>query len=78
MAISPTSSNALNGINRGLEGLRQNAAEIAGANKTRNESPADLAEPLVGTLQNTSQVQASVKVLSAENRLIGTLLDVVA
>lgn len=78
MAISPTSGNALNGINRGLEGLRQNAAEIAGANKTRTDSPSDLAEPLVGTLQNTSQVEASVKVLSAENRIIGTLLDVVA
>lgn len=83
--ISPVAGNALLGIQRGMDGLRENAAEIASADRLNRPSagePAsgvrDLAEPLVESRQNARQVEASAKVLEAENRAIGSLLDVKA
>ena len=83
--ITPTANNALLGIQRGMNGLRENAAEIASAGNFNRPEPGtatnpvrDIAEPLVESRQNARQVEASVKVLEAENQAIGTLLDVKA
>ena len=83
--ISPIAGNALAGIQRGMDGLRENAAEIASADRMNAptagepvDTVRDVAQPLVESRQNARQVEASVKVLEAENQAIGSLLDVKA
>lgn len=79
--ISPAAGNALLGIQRGMDGLRENAAEIASADRLNGQTEngvRDVAEPLVESRQNARQVEASAKVLEAENQAIGSLLDVKA
>ncbi len=78
MTISPVSQNALLGIERGMNGLERNAAEIASADQMNGEAKRDVAAPLVESLQNTAQVESAVKVLQAEGRMLGALLDVKA
>ena len=76
MGALSVQNEALQGINRGLEGMRKNASEIASAdqlNKTGQET--DLVGALVGLQQNKIQVQASAKVVSTVDEVIGTLLD---
>lgn len=81
MPIGPINTSALFGINRGLQGLRANAGKIASAaNLEGAKSPAgqDLARTLVGLQENSRDVQASVKVLKAQDRMLGVLLDEMA
>ena len=68
---------AVQGIQRGLDGIRKNAAEIASAdqlNQAGNET--DLVGAFVSMEQNKTQVQASAKVVSAIDEVIGTILDI--
>jgi len=78
MAITPASGLALNGIQRGMEGLQRNAADIASADRLNGTETRSIVEPLVGQIQNAAQVEASVKVLKTENDMLGALLDVKA
>lgn len=77
MGVLSVQNEALQGINRGLEGMRKNASEIASSdqlNKTGQET--DLAGSLVGLQQNKVQVQASAKVVSTVDEVLGTILDI--
>jgi hypothetical protein len=79
MGVLSVQNEAVQGIQRGLDGLRKNASEIASAdqlNKAGAES--DLIGSLVGLQQSQIQVQASAKVVSAVDNVIGTLIDTVA
>ncbi|HSP00190.1 MAG TPA: hypothetical protein VLN90_01880 [Thioalkalivibrio sp.] len=78
MAITPASGFALNGIQRGMDGLQRNAADIASADRLNGTETRSIVEPLVGQIQNATQVEASVKVLKTENDMLGALLDVKA
>jgi hypothetical protein len=78
MPITPASGQALTGIQRGLEGLQRNAAEIAGGGRMDGEGQRSVSEPLVEQIRNAAQVEASVKVLQTENDMLGSLLDVKA
>lgn len=71
-----SSSGALNGIQRGIDGLQRNAAEIAGVSGSNGSEVRSLTEPLVELRTNVQQVEASVQVLKAEDRALGALLDV--
>jgi hypothetical protein len=77
MAITPAGTSALTGIQRGMDGLQRSAGEIANAAHA-NGSGTGIAEPLVAQIQHASQVEASVRVLETENRMLGSLLDVKA
>ena len=78
MPITPASGHALNGIQRGMEGLQRSAVEIASADRMNGEDVRSVAEPLVEQIQHATQVEASVKVLKTENDMLGSLLDVKA
>jgi hypothetical protein len=78
MAITPASGHALNGIQRGMQGLQRTADEIASADRMNGEAVRSVAEPLVEQIQHATQVEASVKVLQTENDMLGSLLDVKA
>jgi flagellar hook protein FlgE len=79
MAIGPINTSALFGIQRGYEGLRTSAAKIASASQLSGtestESRQDLARTLVGLKEHSYNIQANVKVLQAEDQILGTLLD---
>ena len=79
MAITPIKGTTLQGIQRGLQGIRANAAEIARPHHASNSIPAkDSVRAMVELHQNARQATASVKVFSAAEQMIGSLLDIKA
>ncbi len=80
MGVLSVQSSAVQGIQRGLDGMRKDAAEIASADQLNKagqetESATDLTGALVDLKQNQVQVQASAKVVSALDEVIGTIID---
>jgi hypothetical protein len=67
---------ALRGIQRGLDGIRRNAHDIATHPIGTRESPGDLARSFVQTKQRQQQTAAGVKALQASHETLGRLLDV--
>ncbi len=75
MKVTPASHIALEGVRRGLAELRRNAGRVASA-EAMEKGPDPQA--LVGAKQAARHVQANVRVLQAEDEMLGTLLDVKA
>ncbi len=77
MSVLSVQNEAVQGIQRGLDGLRKNAAEIASADQLNKAGQnTDLVGSLVDLQQNEIQVQASAKVVSAVDEVLGTLVDI--
>ena len=67
------------GINKGMNGLRQNAQQIASANIPEQASGInDVTDPLVDMKLNKLEVEMSAKVVQTASDMIGTLLDIKA
>lgn len=86
MSIIEAASLGVQGIHKGMNGLRQNAQQIAHAN-VRDAAPSgerdwagvdDVAEPLVEMKLNKLQVEISAKVVQTASDMIGTLIDIKA
>jgi len=76
MGVLSVQSSAMLGIQRGLDGMRKDASEIASADQLNNAGQgSDLEGAIVGLNQNKVQVQASAKVVSALDEMVGTLVD---
>lgn len=65
-------SAALKGIQNGVTSLRQQAHTVA----TEPAGSRDSSSAQAGMIASQNQVEASVKTLQAEDRMIGSLLDV--
>ncbi|MEO5342757.1 MAG: hypothetical protein H7842_05365 [Gammaproteobacteria bacterium SHHR-1] len=81
MNIGAVNNSALLGIQRGFDNMNRDAAKIASATAvSAAEAPAreDLTRTLVGLQENSSNVQASTKAFSTQNRMLGMFLDEVA
>ncbi|MBK1720218.1 hypothetical protein [Thiocystis violacea] len=76
--ISGVSQVGLTGIQRGIEGLRGNANEIASARQMDGSAARDVSKPLVEQTENLRQVEASAKVLKSSDETIGRLIDIMA
>ncbi|MCW9014427.1 MAG: hypothetical protein OQL06_11635 [Gammaproteobacteria bacterium] len=77
MGVLSVQSSAVQGIQRGLDGMRQNAADIASADQLNQAGQdTDLVGSLVGLEENKVQVQASAKVVSALDEVVGTIIDI--
>ena len=77
MGVLSVQNEAVQGIQRGLDGLRKNAAEIASTDQLyKAGQDTDLVGSLVDLQQNKIQVQASAKVVSAIDSVIGTIVDI--
>lgn len=61
------------GVQSGVYGTSQNAAQIARADQLSSQQ---LTEALVQLEANKQQVQASAKVIETSSDMIGTLLDI--
>ncbi len=75
MAINSIVGPALQGIQRGFQGMRRVASEIASANQTEKQNPTDLSRAMVEMNQQAHQAKASAQVLKAADDTIGTLFD---
>ena len=73
--ISALNSSLL-GIQKGLSGMRKNAADIAKAGtQDTGISTGQLTQSIVGLKENELQVKASAKVLQTIDETIGSLID---
>jgi flagellar hook protein FlgE len=76
MAINSITGSATLGIQRGMQGLRRVASEIASSQQTTQQSkPTDLSRAMVEMKVHAHQAKASAKTLKAADELLGTLLD---
>ncbi len=78
MQINSALSSALSGIQKGLTGIDNNAAQIASASAFNSDNPVDFAQPLVELQSNRLQVELSAKVMKTVDETLGTLIDVMA
>ncbi|SDX42197.1 hypothetical protein SAMN05421644_10355 [Allochromatium warmingii] len=65
-------------MNRHLDAMNVNAAEIASARQFEGTSERDISQPLLEQTQNLRHVQASAKVIQADHDLSNYILDVLA
>ena len=76
MGVLSVQSSAVLGIQRGLDGMRKDASEIASADQLNNAGQeTNIVESLVSMKQNQVQVQASAKVVSALDEVLGSIID---
>ena len=77
----------LQGIKKGMDGLKKNAHEIANAKsgvEINDNSPEqapgvnDITRPLIDMKLNELQIKASTKVVQTNLDLIGTIIDIKA
>lgn len=75
MKINSAISQAVLGIQRGIQSAQKHAGQIASADQFTNNSPTSMAEPLVGLTQDRLQVSASTSVLKTMDEMIGSLFN---
>jgi hypothetical protein len=75
--MSSISGSALSGINSGLAGLAQDAQLVA-QSATSSADSSSITDAMVDSLQQRLGIEASARVLSAENQTLGTLIDLFA
>lgn len=78
ITTTSTIQTAMTGMQRSVNSLGQNAAEIASASQMEGRPVSDISKPLVDQTQNLLHVEASAKVLKASDDMIGRLLDITA
>ena len=69
---------ALAGIDRGMNALRQDAHVIASQGALNSPTNQDVTEAIVDLNVSSHQVEASSKVIKAQDEMLGTLLDEMA
>jgi hypothetical protein len=75
MAINSIMGSAMQGIEKGFQGMRRVASEIASTQQTTQSKPTDLSRAMVEMKQHANQTKASTKVLKAADDMLGTLID---
>ncbi|MCU7803095.1 MAG: hydrolase [Candidatus Thiodiazotropha sp. (ex Lucinoma borealis)] len=75
MGINSITGPALQGIQKGFQGMRKVASEIANAQQTNQAKPTDLSRAMVELQQHANQSKAQVKTLQTVNDVVGTLID---
>lgn len=78
ISINSGINSSLQGIQRGMQGLSKNAAQIASKDFMENQGAEGLATVAVEMLENRNQVEASAKALQIIQETIGTILDIKA
>jgi len=82
MSTIPAFDSGLSSIQKGMNGLKKNAHEIANANSgaaaNNNPGVSDVTEPLIDMKMNKLQVEMGAKVVQASSDMIGSLIDIKA
>jgi hypothetical protein len=69
-------NSAMQGIYRGMEGVRKNAAEIASPEQFTTDSPISMTKSMVELRENATLVKASVSAVKIIEETIGSILDI--
>ncbi len=75
---APLLNIGLLGMQRALQDAQRNAGKVAAAVRLETRRPVELAEPLVGLMQNRRQAQAAAQVIKTADETLGTLIDTMA
>jgi len=75
MAINSIMGTAVLGIQKGFQGLRRVASEIASNQKSTQTNPSDLSRSMVQMKQYANQAEASVKALKVADKIQGSLFN---
>jgi hypothetical protein len=75
MGINSITGSALQGIHKGLQGMRRVATDIASANQVEETKPKDLSRSMVEMQSHANQIKAQVKTIQAADAALGTLID---
>jgi len=82
MSTIPAINAGIQGINKGMDGLRRNAHDTATLNTPNSPtSPSDaktVTETLLDMKSNELQVEMSAKAVKAADDMIGTIIDIKA
>ncbi len=79
MAINSATNSALQGIQRGLQGIRRNASDIASAQSLSGQATTkNMTRSLVEMHENKLYTAANANTLKTMDQVIGTLLDIKA
>ena len=86
MSSIPAFDSGLQSIQKGMNGLKKNAHEIANAKSgvaadtspTQAPGVSDVTEPLVDMKMNKLQVEMGAKVVQASSDMIGSIIDIKA
>ena len=73
--IKPILATGVEGIQKGLNGARQHAQEIASAGASSDAGFADFVQPLVALQGDLHQVQASAQVIRTVDEILTATLD---
>lgn len=69
---------AVSGIHRGIDAVRRDSQVIATKETSGFVSDKNVTKAMVDLKSSSRQVEASVKVLSVQNEILGSLLDEMA
>lgn len=75
--MSSITGSALSGINSGLAGLAQDAQQVA-QSATSSGDTVSITNALVDSQQQKLSIEASAKVLSTQDQMLGSLIDAFA
>ncbi len=82
MSSIPAFDSGLQSIQKGMNGLKRNAHEIAtaksGAATNGNPDINDVTEPLIDMKMNKLQVEMGAKVIQTSLDMVGSLIDIKA
>ncbi len=77
MEISSTFNSGMQGLQRAQEGLDRNAETVAKA-VAKSDMTEDVTTAMIESEKNVVQAQASAKVVTAADEMVGTLIDMKA
>ena len=75
MGIDSVMHSAATGIDRGVQGVRRIASQIADAQQARKPKPTDISRAMVEMQQHAHQAKASIKTLKLADQTLGVLFD---
>ena len=82
MSTIPAINSGIQGINKGMDGLKRNAHDTATLNTQNNTTNTSDLKGVTATLidmkSNELQVEMSAKVVKAADEMIGTIIDITA
>lgn len=76
MTINSVSALGVLGIQKGIQGARNSADEIASAAQSSSSGPYAATDALIALKQHELQVVAAAKTIEAADDMIGSLIDV--
>lgn len=75
--VSSINATSANGIQKNMEGLQREAANVARAGTEPELNTKDVAKSIVKAKQHLRGVEASARVIEVTDRAVGHLIDVV-